>query len=86
MDKLEQGGRYSAMIKILRSSDEPTLRRYIVNEAIPTAVGVVADVPEGAGVGFAGLPCLGCRGVLGGLYSMMDDALRAKDKEKVKKL
>ena len=69
--------------KITHISDDTSKRHYLINEAIPTAVPSMADVPSTEGVGFVKLPCLGSRSVLAGFYSTMDDALRASDWAKV---
>ena len=72
--------------KLVRSSEDPSKRYFIINEAVPTAVSSLVDVPSTGGVGLVKLPCLGSRGVITGLYSTIDDALRANDLGKVKKL
>ena len=74
--------------KFVRSSEDVSKRHYMISEAIPTAITNVLDVPSAAvgARGFHGLPCLGSRACLVGFYSVLDDALRAKDWLKVKKL
>lgn len=72
--------------KFQRSSDDPNKRHYIITHALPTAVVSLTAVPSGDGQGFVDLPCLGSRSTLAGFYSTMDDALRANDGTKIKKL
>jgi len=84
--------------KFLRSHDDPNKRHYLLDESMPTAITGLSDLPEncpdnevteGAAVGamgFSNLPCLGSRACLAGFYSVLDDALRANDGNKIKKL
>ena len=59
----------------------------MISEPIPTAITSTLDVEAVvAAKGFHGLPCLGTRACLVGFYSVLDDALRAKDHQKVHKL
>ena len=72
--------------KFLRSGDSDNSRMYMLNGALPTAVLSVQDVSAGGDAHFVELPCFGSRGVLAGFYSVMDDALRACDYFKVRRL
>ena len=72
--------------KFLRSGDSDNLRMYIINGALPTAVSSIQDVSAAGDAYLVQLPCFGSRGVLAGFYSVMDDALRACDYFKVRRL
>jgi len=58
---------------------------YIINGALPTAIATDGLINASDGV-FVQLPCFASRGVLAGFYSVMDDALRASDYFKVRRL
>jgi hypothetical protein len=79
--------------KFERSGDRDTNRHYFLSVAIPTAVVNASDVDDAAAAaageekkGLRKLPCLASRACLAGWYSQMDDALRANNKLKIKKL
>jgi hypothetical protein len=80
--------------KFERSGDNERNRHYFLSIAIPTAVANASDVndaaaaaADGAGKkGLGRLPCLASRACLAGWYSQMDDALRANNVLKIKKL
>jgi hypothetical protein len=46
----------------------------------------ITDIPEKKELGLANLPCFGSRGIIAGWYSVLDDALRDSDWNKVLKL
>ena len=79
--------------KFERSGDRDTNRHYFLSVAIPTAVVNASDVDDAAAAaageektGLRNLPCLASRSCVAGWYSQMDDALRAKNALKVRKL
>ena len=54
---------------------DPSKRHYLISGVVPIAVASLAEATEK----LRGAPCLASRGILAGLYSTIDDALRAND-------
>ena len=57
-------------------------RHYLINSVLPIAVLSIADATEK----LRSVPCLASRGILAGLYSTFDDALRANNWQQIRAL